>query len=85
MQGTATLRFAVQLHQRVRSRRSCIKKQVVRRGGVFEAPSAFNNTCWCCKLQILETKVRKLEQLIRLKDLKLQTLTSKLQKAGLAD
>mmetsp|Transcript_19140 Transcript_19140/g.34635 ORF Transcript_19140/g.34635 Transcript_19140/m.34635 type:complete len:213 (-) Transcript_19140:311-949(-) len=34
--------------------------------------------------QILETKVRKLEQLVRLKDAKIQTLMAKLQGAGLA-
>ncbi|GFR47034.1 hypothetical protein Agub_g8719 [Astrephomene gubernaculifera] len=34
--------------------------------------------------QILETKVRKLEQLVRLKDAKIQTLMAKLQAAGLA-
>eukprot|EP00955_Chlamydomonas_euryale_P078326 363132-Chlamydomonas_euryale.AAC.6 len=35
-------------------------------------------------LQILETKVRKLEQLVRLKDAKIQTLMAKLQAGGLA-
>ncbi len=35
-------------------------------------------------LQILETKVRKLEQLVRLKDAKIQTLMAKLQAAGMA-
>jgi hypothetical protein len=34
--------------------------------------------------QILETKVRKLEQLVKLKDAKIQTLVAKLQAAGLA-
>mmetsp|Transcript_5909 Transcript_5909/g.10287 ORF Transcript_5909/g.10287 Transcript_5909/m.10287 type:complete len:248 (+) Transcript_5909:185-928(+) len=34
--------------------------------------------------EILETKVRKLEQLVRLKDAKLSTLMAKLQSAGLA-
>eukprot|EP00873_Tetraselmis_striata_P022251 jgi/Tetstr1/442515/TSEL_030613.t1 len=34
--------------------------------------------------EILETKVRKLEQLVRLKDAKIQTLLAKLQAAGLA-
>ena len=34
--------------------------------------------------EILETKVRKLEQLVRLKDAKIQTLMAKLQGAGLA-
>jgi hypothetical protein len=34
--------------------------------------------------QILETKVRKLEQLVRLKDAKIQTLTAKIQAGGLA-
>ncbi|KAG2497415.1 hypothetical protein HYH03_004570 [Edaphochlamys debaryana] len=34
--------------------------------------------------QILETKVRKLEQLVRLKDAKIQTLMAKLQAAGMA-
>ena len=33
--------------------------------------------------QILETKVRKLEQLVRLKDAKIQTLIHKLQSVGL--
>lgn len=33
-------------------------------------------------LQILETKIRKLEQLVRLKDAKIQTLLQKLQAAG---
>lgn len=36
------------------------------------------------KQQILETKVRKLEQLVRLKDAKIQTLMAKLQAAGIA-
>jgi hypothetical protein len=35
-------------------------------------------------LQILETKVRKLEQLVKLKDAKIQTLMAKLQASGLA-
>lgn len=35
-------------------------------------------------MQILETKVRKLEQLVRLKDAKIQTLMAKLQAAGMA-
>jgi hypothetical protein len=35
-------------------------------------------------LQILETKVRKLEQLVKLKDAKIQTLVAKLQAAGMA-
>jgi hypothetical protein len=35
-------------------------------------------------LQILETKVRKLEQLVKLKDAKIHTLMAKLQAAGLA-
>lgn len=39
-------------------------------------------SCGC--LQILETKVRKLEQLVRLKDAKIQTLMAKLQAAGMA-
>lgn len=34
--------------------------------------------------EILETKVRKLEQLVKLKDAKIQTLVAKLQAAGLA-
>jgi hypothetical protein len=34
--------------------------------------------------QILETKARKLEQLVKLKDAKIQTLIAKLQAAGLA-
>eukprot|EP00854_Cymbomonas_tetramitiformis_P011717 gene11717-13835_t len=34
--------------------------------------------------EILETKVRKLEQLVRLKDAKVQTLMSKLQAAGIS-
>ena len=34
--------------------------------------------------QIIETKVKKLEQLVRLKDAKIQTLISKMQAAGLA-
>jgi hypothetical protein len=34
--------------------------------------------------QILETKVRKLEQLVKLKDAKIQTLMAKLQASGLA-
>jgi hypothetical protein len=34
-------------------------------------------------LQILETKVRKLEQLVKLKDAKIATLAAKLQAAGL--
>lgn len=34
--------------------------------------------------QILETKVRKLEQLVRLKDAKIQTLMAKLTSAGLS-
>mmetsp|Transcript_34090 Transcript_34090/g.75593 ORF Transcript_34090/g.75593 Transcript_34090/m.75593 type:complete len:242 (-) Transcript_34090:560-1285(-) len=34
--------------------------------------------------EILETKVRKLEQLVRLKDAKIQTLMAKLQAAGMA-
>ena len=38
--------------------------------------------CGC--FQILETKVRKLEQLVRLKDAKIQTLMAKLQAAGMA-
>jgi hypothetical protein len=33
--------------------------------------------------QILETKVRKLEQLVKLKDAKIATLAAKLQAAGL--
>jgi hypothetical protein len=33
--------------------------------------------------QILETKVRKLEQLVKLKDAKIHTLMAKLQAAGL--
>ena len=40
-------------------------------------------TPFCCP-QILETKVRKLEQLVRLKDAKVQTLNAKLQAAGMA-
>jgi hypothetical protein len=40
------------------------------------------NPCWSS--QILETKVRKLEQLVKLKDAKIQTLVAKLQAAGLA-
>jgi hypothetical protein len=35
-------------------------------------------------VQILETKVRKLEQLVKLKDAKIQTLVAKLQAAGMA-
>jgi hypothetical protein len=35
-------------------------------------------------MQILETKVRKLEQLVKLKDAKISTLMSRLQAAGLA-
>jgi len=35
-------------------------------------------------VQIIETKVKKLEQLVRLKDAKIQTLISKMQAAGLA-
>jgi len=35
-------------------------------------------------LQIIETKVKKLEQLVRLKDAKIQTLISKMQAADLA-
>lgn len=35
-------------------------------------------------MQILETKVRKLEQLVRLKDAKIQTLMAKLTSAGLS-
>lgn len=35
-------------------------------------------------MQIIETKVKKLEQLVRLKDAKIQTLISKMQAAGLA-
>lgn len=38
----------------------------------------------CVPCQILEAKVRKLEQLVRLKDAKIQTLTAKLQAADLA-
>jgi hypothetical protein len=34
-------------------------------------------------VQLLETKVRKLEQLVKLKDAKIQTLMAKLQAAGL--
>ncbi|KAJ9513814.1 hypothetical protein QJQ45_020894 [Haematococcus lacustris] len=34
--------------------------------------------------EILETKVRKLEQLVRLKDAKIATLAAKLQAAGLS-
>eukprot|EP00879_Flechtneria_rotunda_P030183 GHRR01032782.1.p2 GENE.GHRR01032782.1~~GHRR01032782.1.p2 ORF type:complete len:113 (+),score=45.35 GHRR01032782.1:626-964(+) len=34
--------------------------------------------------EILETKVRKLEQLVKLKDAKIQTLVARLQAAGLA-
>jgi hypothetical protein len=37
----------------------------------------------CCAAQLLETKVRKLEQLVKLKDAKIQTLMAKLQAAGL--
>ncbi len=37
-----------------------------------------------CGVQIMETKVRKLEQLVRLKDAKIQTLMAKMQAAGLA-
>ena len=33
--------------------------------------------------EILETKVRKLEQLVRLKDTKIQTLSARLEAAGL--
>ncbi len=33
--------------------------------------------------QILEAKVRKLEQLVRLKDAKIQTMMAKMQAAGL--
>lgn len=40
--------------------------------------------CFCPNHQILETKVRKLEQLVKLKDAKIQTLVAKLQAAGLA-
>jgi hypothetical protein len=36
-----------------------------------------------CPPQILETKVRKLEQLVKLKDAKIHTLMAKLQAAGL--
>lgn len=39
---------------------------------------------FCGCFQILETKVRKLEQLVRLKDAKIQTLMAKLQAAGMA-
>lgn len=35
-------------------------------------------------MQIIETKVKKLEQLVRLKDAKIQTLIQKMQAAGLA-
>lgn len=35
-------------------------------------------------MQIIETKVKKLEQLVRLKDAKIQTLVAKMQAAGLA-
>lgn len=38
----------------------------------------------CMHMQIIETKVKKLEQLVRLKDAKIQTLISKMQAAGLA-
>lgn len=38
----------------------------------------------CAQLQILETKVKKLEQLVALKDKKIQTLTAKLNAAGLS-
>ena len=38
----------------------------------------------CMHMQIIETKVKKLEQLVRLKDAKIQTLISKTQAAGLA-
>jgi hypothetical protein len=38
----------------------------------------------CGLLQILETKTRKLEQLVRLKDAKIDTLTAKLNAAGLS-
>jgi hypothetical protein len=37
----------------------------------------------CAAVQILETKARKLEQLVRLKDAKIQTLTARLEEAGL--
>ena len=47
--------------------------------------------CWLASnkgrmwlLQIIETKVKKLEQLVRLKDAKIQTLIAKMQAAGLA-
>jgi hypothetical protein len=36
------------------------------------------------RTQILEAKVRKLEQLVKLKDTKINTLLAKLQAAGLA-
>lgn len=38
----------------------------------------------CMHMQIIETKVKKLEQLVRLKDAKIQTLIQKMQAAGLA-
>ena len=40
--------------------------------------------CRCMVVQIIETKVKKLEQLVRLKDAKIQTLIAKMQAAGLA-
>ncbi len=36
-----------------------------------------------CVLQVLETKVRKLEQLVSLKDIKIKTLLAKMNAAGL--
>ena len=55
---------------------------------LFSASSGMIKICdavhGVCDMQILETKVRKLEQLVRLKDAKIATLMAKLQAAGLA-
>jgi hypothetical protein len=52
-------------------------------------PIASCNSRYACDLvkvdaQILETKTRKLEQLVRLKDAKIDTLIAKLNAAGLS-
>ena len=56
----------------------------------------FADSCWCAPspahlpaspacLQILETKIGKLEQLVRLKDAKIQALLARLQAAAQAE